>query len=77
MIVSLLLKEGLCFLDLSQAEEDVSCYSRVAKYLLACLIRIPTRTCQALLQQVSRAALPMLDYRIKSYAFGYFYREFM
>uniref|UniRef100_A0A665WXC1 Wu:fj29h11 n=1 Tax=Echeneis naucrates TaxID=173247 RepID=A0A665WXC1_ECHNA len=26
--------------------------SRVAKFLLACLIRIPTRTCQALLQQV-------------------------
>ncbi|XP_029383980.1 uncharacterized protein LOC115060244 isoform X2 [Echeneis naucrates] len=38
--------------DLSQAEDDVSCYSRVAKFLLACLIRIPTRTCQALLQQV-------------------------
>ncbi|XP_070783607.1 uncharacterized protein [Enoplosus armatus] len=38
--------------DLSQAEEDVSCYSRVAKFLLACLRRIPTRTCRALLQQV-------------------------
>ncbi|XP_028998254.2 uncharacterized protein wu:fj29h11 [Betta splendens] len=38
--------------DLSQAEEDVSCYSRVAKFLLACLTRIPTKTCQALLQQV-------------------------
>nr|XP_046232573.1 protein NO VEIN isoform X2 [Scatophagus argus] len=38
--------------DLSQAEEDVSCYSRVAEFLLACLTRIPTRTCQALLQQV-------------------------
>ncbi|XP_039991364.1 protein NO VEIN isoform X3 [Xiphias gladius] len=38
--------------DLSQAEEDVSCYSRVANFLLACLIRIPTRTCEALLQQV-------------------------
>ncbi|XP_074476701.1 uncharacterized protein LOC141758850 isoform X3 [Sebastes fasciatus] len=38
--------------DLSHAEEDVSCYSRVAKFLLACLIRIPSRTCQALLQQV-------------------------
>ncbi|XP_045924345.1 protein NO VEIN [Micropterus dolomieu] len=38
--------------DLSQAEENVSCYSRVAKFLLACLTRIPTRTCQALLQQV-------------------------
>ncbi|XP_031729731.1 protein NO VEIN isoform X1 [Anarrhichthys ocellatus] len=38
--------------DLSQAEEDVSCYTRVAKFLLACLTRIPTRTCQALLKQV-------------------------
>ncbi|XP_059180709.1 uncharacterized protein wu:fj29h11 [Centropristis striata] len=38
--------------DLSQAEEDVLCYSRVAKFLLDCLTRIPTRTCQALLQQV-------------------------
>ncbi|KAI3365403.1 hypothetical protein L3Q82_010485 [Scortum barcoo] len=38
--------------DLSQAEEDVSCYSRVAKFLLGCLTRIPTRICQALLQQV-------------------------
>ncbi|XP_041818606.1 protein NO VEIN isoform X2 [Chelmon rostratus] len=38
--------------DLSQAEEDVSCYSRVAKFLLACLTRIPIRTCRALLQQV-------------------------
>lgn len=38
--------------DLSQAEEDVSCYSRVATFLLTCLTRIPTRTCQALLQQV-------------------------
>ncbi|KAF1374253.1 hypothetical protein PFLUV_G00248000 [Perca fluviatilis] len=38
--------------DLSQSEEDVSCYSRVAKFLLACLTRIPTRICQALLQQV-------------------------
>uniref|UniRef100_H2MER9 Wu:fj29h11 n=1 Tax=Oryzias latipes TaxID=8090 RepID=H2MER9_ORYLA len=38
--------------DLSQAEEDISCYSRVAKFLLDCLIRIPTRTCQALLQKV-------------------------
>uniref|UniRef100_A0A3P9L2G3 Wu:fj29h11 n=1 Tax=Oryzias latipes TaxID=8090 RepID=A0A3P9L2G3_ORYLA len=33
-------------------EEDISCYSRVAKFLLDCLIRIPTRTCQALLQKV-------------------------
>uniref|UniRef100_A0A3P9IA30 Wu:fj29h11 n=1 Tax=Oryzias latipes TaxID=8090 RepID=A0A3P9IA30_ORYLA len=31
---------------------DISCYSRVAKFLLDCLIRIPTRTCQALLQKV-------------------------
>uniref|UniRef100_A0A3B4U8I9 Wu:fj29h11 n=1 Tax=Seriola dumerili TaxID=41447 RepID=A0A3B4U8I9_SERDU len=38
--------------DLSQAEDDVSCYSRVAEFLLACLTRIPARTCQALLQQV-------------------------
>ncbi|XP_032358201.1 protein NO VEIN isoform X1 [Etheostoma spectabile] len=38
--------------DLSQSEEDASCYSRVAKFLLACLTRIPTRICQALLQQV-------------------------
>ncbi|KAM4623633.1 uncharacterized protein ACJ7VT_004679 [Polymixia lowei] len=38
--------------DLSQAEEDISCYSTVARFLLECLIRIPTRTCQALLQQV-------------------------
>uniref|UniRef100_A0A3P9JKB7 Wu:fj29h11 n=1 Tax=Oryzias latipes TaxID=8090 RepID=A0A3P9JKB7_ORYLA len=32
--------------------KDISCYSRVAKFLLDCLIRIPTRTCQALLQKV-------------------------
>ncbi|XP_017271683.1 protein NO VEIN isoform X2 [Kryptolebias marmoratus] len=38
--------------DLSQSEEDVMCYGRVAKFLLNCLIRIPTRTCQALLLQV-------------------------
>ncbi|MEQ2224045.1 hypothetical protein ILYODFUR_003396 [Ilyodon furcidens] len=38
--------------DLSKAEEDVTCYSRVAKFLLRCLTRIPTRTCHALLQQV-------------------------
>ncbi|XP_062298890.1 uncharacterized protein wu:fj29h11 isoform X1 [Scomber scombrus] len=38
--------------DLSRADEDVSCYSTVAKFLLGCLTRIPTRTCQALLQQV-------------------------
>ncbi|MEQ2167553.1 hypothetical protein GOODEAATRI_005250, partial [Goodea atripinnis] len=37
---------------LSKAEEDVTCYSRVAKFLLRCLTRIPTRTCHALLQQV-------------------------
>nr|XP_040032429.1 protein NO VEIN isoform X2 [Gasterosteus aculeatus aculeatus] len=38
--------------DLTQTEEDVSCYSKVAKFLLACLTRIPTRTCQALMKQV-------------------------
>uniref|UniRef100_A0A669E4X7 Wu:fj29h11 n=1 Tax=Oreochromis niloticus TaxID=8128 RepID=A0A669E4X7_ORENI len=38
--------------DLSLAEEDVSCYDKVAKFLLECLTRIPTRTCQALLLQV-------------------------
>ncbi|XP_060951191.1 uncharacterized protein wu:fj29h11 [Limanda limanda] len=38
--------------DMSQDEENVACYSRVAEFLLACLMRIPTRTCQALLQQV-------------------------
>ncbi|XP_026170473.1 protein NO VEIN isoform X2 [Mastacembelus armatus] len=38
--------------DLSQAEEDVSCYSRVAKFLLGCLTRIPIKTCQALWRQV-------------------------
>ncbi|XP_034425939.1 protein NO VEIN isoform X1 [Hippoglossus hippoglossus] len=38
--------------DMSQDEENVACYSRVAEFLLACLTRIPTRTCQALLQQV-------------------------
>lgn len=38
--------------DLSQSEEDVSCYSTVAKFLLACLLRIPTKTCKALMQQV-------------------------
>lgn len=65
--------KGLFFIDLSQAEEDMSCYSRVAKFLLACLTRIPTRTCQALLKQVSRTALPVLDYRIKWHAFGYFW----
>ncbi|XP_038160259.1 protein NO VEIN isoform X3 [Cyprinodon tularosa] len=38
--------------DLSKAEEDVRCYSRVANFLLQCLTKIPMRTCQALLQQV-------------------------
>ncbi|XP_023128613.2 uncharacterized protein wu:fj29h11 isoform X1 [Amphiprion ocellaris] len=38
--------------DLSQAEQDVQCYNRVAKFLLECLTRIPSKTCQALLQQV-------------------------
>ncbi|XP_023805116.1 uncharacterized protein LOC101171115 isoform X2 [Oryzias latipes] len=46
------LAEAMAKEDLSQAEEDISCYSRVAKFLLDCLIRIPTRTCQALLQKV-------------------------
>uniref|UniRef100_A0A4W5LEP3 Wu:fj29h11 n=1 Tax=Hucho hucho TaxID=62062 RepID=A0A4W5LEP3_9TELE len=39
--------------DLSRAEEDGSCFSSVALFLLDCLTRIPTRTCRALLQQVS------------------------
>ncbi|XP_061561757.1 uncharacterized protein wu:fj29h11 isoform X5 [Phycodurus eques] len=38
--------------DLSQAEEDMSCYSTVANFLLDCLARIPNRICQALFQQV-------------------------
>ncbi|XP_061564141.1 uncharacterized protein wu:fj29h11 isoform X2 [Cololabis saira] len=38
--------------DLPQAEYDTAGYRRVAKFLLDCLTRIPTRTCQALLQQV-------------------------
>ncbi|KAM3591779.1 uncharacterized protein V6R79_007248 [Siganus canaliculatus] len=38
--------------DLCLSEEDVSRHSRVATFILACLTRIPTRTCQALLQQV-------------------------
>ncbi|KAM3842547.1 uncharacterized protein ACN63O_022346, partial [Diretmus argenteus] len=39
--------------DVSQdAEGDVSCYGAVARFLLESLIRIPIRTCQALLQQV-------------------------
>ncbi|XP_056152733.1 uncharacterized protein LOC130127187 [Lampris incognitus] len=38
--------------DLSRAEEDVSCYNTVARFLLECLIRIPVRTCRALLPQV-------------------------
>lgn len=75
MSVSPLLKYFLCSLDLSQAEEDVSCYNRVAKFLLACLTRIPTKTCQALLQQVSHTALTVSDYRIKSYSLCYSWRE--
>ncbi|RVE59880.1 hypothetical protein OJAV_G00193380 [Oryzias javanicus] len=46
------LAEAMAKEDLSQAEEDISCYGRVATFLLDCLIRIPTRTCQALLQKV-------------------------
>ncbi|XP_049615652.1 uncharacterized protein wu:fj29h11 isoform X2 [Syngnathus scovelli] len=38
--------------DLSRAEEDMSCYSTVANFLLECLVRIPNRICQAVLQQV-------------------------
>ncbi|XP_072312808.1 uncharacterized protein [Eucyclogobius newberryi] len=38
--------------DLSQAHEDVSCYRKVAEFLLNCLARIPTRTCRTLMQQV-------------------------
>ncbi|XP_019748146.1 uncharacterized protein LOC109529281 [Hippocampus comes] len=38
--------------DLSRAEEDMSCYTTVANFLLECLVRIPNRICQALLQQV-------------------------
>uniref|UniRef100_A0A3P9B955 Wu:fj29h11 n=1 Tax=Maylandia zebra TaxID=106582 RepID=A0A3P9B955_9CICH len=38
--------------SLAAAVEDVSCYDKVAKFLLECFTRIPTRTCQALLLQV-------------------------
>ncbi|KAJ0016243.1 hypothetical protein NQD34_014533 [Periophthalmus magnuspinnatus] len=38
--------------DLSQAYEDVSCYRRVAEFILACLVRIPTKICRTLMQQV-------------------------
>ncbi|KAL0984014.1 hypothetical protein UPYG_G00135910 [Umbra pygmaea] len=38
--------------DLSQGEDTGSCFSSVAQFLLDCLIRIPTRTCRALVQQV-------------------------
>ncbi|XP_077406198.1 uncharacterized protein LOC144038026 isoform X2 [Vanacampus margaritifer] len=38
--------------DLSRAEEDMSCYCTVANFVLDCLVRIPNRICQALLQQV-------------------------
>ncbi|KAM6963611.1 uncharacterized protein LKV04_019674 [Tautogolabrus adspersus] len=37
---------------MSQDEEDVSCYSTVAKFLLECFIRIPSRISQALLNKV-------------------------
>ncbi|XP_047465584.1 protein NO VEIN isoform X3 [Mugil cephalus] len=46
------LAEAVAQEDLSQAEDDVSCYSRVAEFLLACLTRIPNRTGLALSQQV-------------------------
>ncbi|XP_076616737.1 uncharacterized protein LOC143339417 isoform X1 [Chaetodon auriga] len=52
--------------DLSQVEEDVSCYSRVAKFLLECLTRIPTRTFQALLQQVFLEPFSMVIGQAKS-----------
>uniref|UniRef100_A0A3Q3NAZ7 Protein NO VEIN-like n=1 Tax=Mastacembelus armatus TaxID=205130 RepID=A0A3Q3NAZ7_9TELE len=35
-----------------EGSDDVSCYSRVAKFLLGCLTRIPIKTCQALWRQV-------------------------
>ncbi|KAK7918618.1 hypothetical protein WMY93_009902 [Mugilogobius chulae] len=38
--------------DLSQAHEDVSCYRKVAEFLLNCLVRIPIRTCKTLVEQV-------------------------
>lgn len=47
----------LCLLDLSQDEDSMSCYSKVAKFLLECWTRIPTKICQALLQQVSQTVL--------------------
>nr|XP_029134426.1 uncharacterized protein LOC109987450 [Labrus bergylta] len=37
---------------MSQDEEDVSCYSTVAKFLLECFIRIPSRISQAVLNKV-------------------------
>ncbi|XP_061912312.1 uncharacterized protein wu:fj29h11 [Entelurus aequoreus] len=46
------LAEAVAKEDLSRAEEDLSCYSTVANFLLDCLVRIPNRICQALLQQV-------------------------
>ncbi|XP_028975778.2 uncharacterized protein wu:fj29h11 isoform X2 [Esox lucius] len=38
--------------DLSRAEENGSCFSPVAHFLLDCLVRIPAKTCRSLLQQV-------------------------
>ncbi|XP_077594792.1 uncharacterized protein LOC144211423 isoform X2 [Stigmatopora nigra] len=46
------LAEAVAKEDLSHAEEDISCYSTVAIFLLDCLARIPNRICQALLKQV-------------------------
>uniref|UniRef100_A0A3P8TIF1 Wu:fj29h11 n=1 Tax=Amphiprion percula TaxID=161767 RepID=A0A3P8TIF1_AMPPE len=45
------MESSLAAAMLSQAEQDVQCYNRVAKFLLECLTRIPSKTCQALLQQ--------------------------
>ncbi|XP_046887908.1 protein NO VEIN [Hypomesus transpacificus] len=38
--------------DVSLSEEDDACFGTVTRFLLDCLVRIPIRTCQALLQQV-------------------------
>ncbi|XP_041670873.1 protein NO VEIN isoform X2 [Cheilinus undulatus] len=38
--------------EMSQDEEDILCYRRVAKFLLECFIRIPSRISQALLNKV-------------------------
>ncbi|XP_058477566.1 uncharacterized protein wu:fj29h11 isoform X2 [Solea solea] len=38
--------------EFPQAEDETSCYSRVANFVLVCLTRIPIRICQTFLQQV-------------------------